>query len=30
MRGNVFIDTRNQYDPREVRQAGLEYLGVGR
>jgi len=30
MRGNVFIDTRNQYDPTEVTAAGFEYIGIGR
>lgn len=30
MSGNIFIDTRNQYNPDSVRKAGLEYLGVGR
>lgn len=30
MRGNVFIDTRNQYNPKEVKKSGLEYIGVGR
>lgn len=30
MKGNIFIDTRNQYDPHKVFQAGLEYIGVGR
>lgn len=30
MKGNIFIDTRNQYDPSQVKEAGLEYLGVGR
>ena len=30
MSGNLFIDTRNQYDPKDVQNAGLEYIGVGR
>lgn len=30
MNGSVFIDTRNQYDPKIVSQAGLEYIGIGR
>jgi len=30
MKGNVFIDTRNQYDPQEFKQLGLIYIGVGR
>ena len=30
MRGNAFVDTRNQYQPSEVNQVGLEYIGVGR
>jgi len=30
MRGRVLIDLRNIYDPIAMRQAGLEYHGVGR
>lgn len=30
MKGNVFIDTRNQYQPKTVAKAGLEYIGIGR
>lgn len=30
MRGKWFIDTRNQYNPKEVKQAGLQYIGIGR
>lgn len=30
MKGNVLIDTRNQYSPKAVAKAGLEYIGVGR
>jgi UDPglucose 6-dehydrogenase len=30
MRGNVFIDGRNVYDPAEMRAAGFDYLGMGR
>ena len=30
MRGRVFIDLRNAYDPEEVRDSGLVYIGVGR
>lgn len=30
MNGNVFIDTRNQFQPKEVKAAGLEYIGIGR
>ena len=30
MKGNVFIDTRNQYDPSEVTEHGIKYIGVGR
>lgn len=25
----VFIDTRNQYQPQEIRSAGLTYIGIG-
>lgn len=30
MKGNVFIDTRNQYSPKLMADAGLEYISVGR
>ena len=30
MRGNVFIDLRNVYEPDEMRAVGFEYVGVGR
>jgi UDPglucose 6-dehydrogenase len=30
MRGRVVFDARNVWDPDEVRQAGLEYVGIGR
>ena len=30
MRGDVFIDTRNQYHPKEVEKHGLTYIGIGR
>lgn len=30
MKGNILIDTRNQYNPKQVRQSGLEYIGIGR
>jgi UDPglucose 6-dehydrogenase len=30
MRGTVFIDGRNVYDPAEMRAAGFDYLGMGR
>jgi UDPglucose 6-dehydrogenase len=30
MRSKYFIDTRDQYDPKEVSQHGLTYIGVGR
>jgi len=30
MNGNWFIDTRNQYAPSSVRDAGLQYIGIGR
>ncbi len=26
----VFIDTRNLYDPRSIKEAGLKYVGIGR
>lgn len=30
MRGNVFIDLRNVYDPAQMRKKGFVYTGVGR
>ena len=30
MRGSVFVDGRNIYDPEEMREAGFSYAGVGR
>ena len=30
MRGSVFVDLRNVYEPVEMRRAGFEYVGVGR
>ncbi len=30
MRGNLFIDLRNVYDPDLMREAGFDYAGVGR
>ncbi len=30
MKGNIFIDTRNQYEPEEVTKHGFKYIGVGR
>lgn len=30
MRGNLVADGRNLYDPRKIREAGFEYLGMGR
>lgn len=30
MSGNVFVDLRNVYEPRLVREAGFEYICVGR
>ncbi|HVW66182.1 MAG TPA: UDP-glucose/GDP-mannose dehydrogenase family protein [Candidatus Peribacteraceae bacterium] len=29
MRGNLLFDGRNVYEPREVKEAGLEYFGIG-
>ena len=26
----VFIDTRNLYDPRSIKEAGFKYVGIGR
>lgn len=30
MKGNTFIDTRNQYQPKEMTKHGLNYIGIGR
>jgi UDPglucose 6-dehydrogenase len=30
MRNHVIIDGRNQYDPKQIRDAGFDYYGVGR
>jgi len=30
MKGNVFIDLRNIYDPKTLKDSGFEYFGVGR
>jgi nucleotide sugar dehydrogenase len=30
MRGDIFLDGRNNFDPELVRQAGFRYVGVGR
>jgi len=30
MRGDLFFDGRNNFDPEVVRRAGLRYLGIGR
>lgn len=30
MKGNVFVDLRNVYEPEVIRKAGFEYTGVGR
>lgn len=30
MRGNLIIDGRNQYEPRQLRAQGFDYRGVGR
>lgn len=30
MAGTLFVDARNIHDPEKVRQAGLEYVGIGR
>jgi len=30
MRGNIFIDLRNVYEPEHIRKAGFEYVGIGR
>ena len=30
MRGNLLVDARNMLDPDQVRDAGLDYIGIGR
>ena len=30
MRGNVFVDLRNVYEPTDMRQIGFDYVCVGR
>jgi UDPglucose 6-dehydrogenase len=30
MKGDVFVDLRNVYEPSKMRDAGLNYYGVGR
>ena len=30
MRGDVFFDARDLYDPRKIREAGFTYAGIGR
>ena len=30
MRGNIFIDLRNVYEPEHIRKEGFEYVGIGR
>lgn len=30
MRGNLVIDGRNQYQPQQLAELGLEYIGIGR
>lgn len=30
MKGNIFVDLRNVYDPETIRKEGFEYVGVGR
>jgi len=30
MNGNIFIDGRNQYEPRELKAMGFNYIGIGR
>lgn len=30
MRGNVILDGRNQYDPKQMKDAEFEYYGIGR
>ncbi|OGT52688.1 MAG: UDP-glucose 6-dehydrogenase [Gammaproteobacteria bacterium RIFCSPHIGHO2_12_FULL_42_13] len=30
MRRHIIIDGRNQYDPKQIKEAGFEYYGIGR
>lgn len=30
MKGNIFVDLRNIYEPEQIKKAGFEYFGVGR
>jgi UDPglucose 6-dehydrogenase len=30
MRGNILVDLRNVWDPREAERAGFIYVGIGR
>jgi UDPglucose 6-dehydrogenase len=30
MRGDLFFDGRNDFDPEKVQRAGFRYLGIGR
>jgi UDPglucose 6-dehydrogenase len=30
MKGNIFLDTRNLFDPKKMAEAGFRYLGIGR
>lgn len=30
MKGSLLVDARNIYDPQNVREAGLDYIGIGR
>lgn len=30
MKGNIFVDLRNVYDPETIKKEGFEYVGVGR
>lgn len=30
MKGNIFIDLRNVYEPEHIRKEGFEYFGIGR
>jgi UDPglucose 6-dehydrogenase len=30
MRRHIILDGRNQYDPKQLREAGFDYYGIGR
>ena len=30
MKGNIFIDLRNVYEPKDMKEAGFDFVGVGR